>query len=73
MGKSKGAGTSLQIVFSPVIEILKLGKTLTFKKYISEKKGLHLFLEQKIEKHHSRNIDLQKITGPQPFFETEML
>ena len=42
-------------------------------KSIFPKKSLHLYLEQKTEKRHSKNIDLQKNTGPQSFFETEML
>ena len=59
--------------FQPRCRDFKTGYILTFEKYIFEKKGLLLYLEQKIEKHHSENIDLQANIGPPSFFETKML
>ena len=41
---------------APQYKISKLGEILPFEKYISEK-SLHLYLERKIEKRHSKNID----------------
>ena len=63
---------ALHSVFSPVIEISKLGKILTFEKNISEKRSSPLFRADR-KKANLKILIFKRNTCLQPFFETEML